>query len=77
MSLRIDNLNNGDAVRLDLAGDEEVALFVAVNGEGNDRRATFVQVTPAGSYEWDAYRYNGGWAFGTSADRLRLVEVIS
>lgn len=85
---RIDKLASGAFVTLDCAGRyEQRALFVGIVGEGDARRARFVSNShgagngnvlredATGYYEWEAYRYNGGWAFGTSAERLRVLEV--
>lgn len=76
---KIDNLESGQAVRLQFNGKRiEAALFVSMidADKGDDRRARFVQIAGDQSYEWDAYRYNGGWAYGSSAQRLSLVEVL-
>lgn len=82
---RIDQLQPGDRVQLRFDGRDETepATFVKLEGEGDDRLATFSQTqaqsTATGvepvDYEWDAYRYNGRWAFGTSAQRLSLASV--
>ena len=53
---------------------EEEHIFRGVSGEGDDRRALFWSAT--GHYDWEAYRYRGHWAYGTSADRLSLVAVV-
>lgn len=88
---RIDALQPGTAILLDFCsgtqsyGRVEPALFVGVEGKGDDRRATFVQVSTSGpmgpqgqlSYEWQAYRYEGRWAVGSSADVLRLHTVLA
>jgi hypothetical protein len=68
----------------------EPAIFLGIVGEGTDRRAEFVQFTEhpftkqaevgetgRGTYIWQAYRYLGTWAYGSSADMLRLVSVIA
>lgn len=91
MGPRFDSLKPGTAVLLDFCsgtqsyGRVEPALFVGIEGTGDDRRATFVQVTDQPflkgddrkSYEWQAYRYEGRWAFGSSADVLRLHRVLA
>lgn len=93
--MRLDSLKPGSAVKLSLAGREEIAFFLGILGEGTERVARFAQTstdvvpenvdryptnearwTVAETYEWAAYRYKGGWAFGTSAERLSLVEVL-
>jgi hypothetical protein len=81
---RIDNLPVGAAVLLQFGTDrfhyQAAALFLGVTGKGDDRLARFAQVNvsdePARVYEWEAYRYLGGWVYGSSADRLRLVAVL-
>jgi hypothetical protein len=82
MGIRIDTLNPGDTVLLDFgkdAGPDEEAVFMRIIGEGDNRRAEFVSMDTSGPapslYVWQAYRYNGRWAYGTSADPLRLVRV--
>lgn len=75
---KLDQLEPGDFVLLAFAAEnEERAVFLKMTGEGDDRRATFLQFRNDGSYyEWDAYRYSGRWAYGSSADVLRLLEVL-
>lgn len=88
--IRLDKVRPGSFVRLGLDGggrrSEELAIFLRVSGEGDDRRAFFVQPNPYGTdvFTWEAYRYHGltgqgsgYWAYGSSADRLRLLEVIT
>lgn len=91
MAKRIDSLEPGTPVRLKFCAEfqgkdgayEEDAVFVKLEGSGDDRRATFAsldQRVPGEErveYEWDAYRFNGRWAYGSSAETLRLVEVKS
>lgn len=91
--LRIDKLTPGDFVELEFCGSGSLgnnaydgkAVFLGIIGEGDDRTAKFAQSedSPRGfeqfvrMYEWEAYRYNGHWAYGTSAERLRLLRVLS
>jgi hypothetical protein len=79
---RIDSLTPDTPVTLkfcaELQGEdaafEEDAVFIRITGEGDERRATFrTQVVKP--YEWEAYRFNGRWAYGSSAETLRLVAV--
>lgn len=78
--MRIDNLTPGDVVNLTFTergeSTNELAVFVGLDGEGDARRATFRQASGSGSFEWDAYRYSGRWAYGSSADRLSLYSVV-
>lgn len=59
----------------------EQATFIGVEGEGEDREATFhspVETGPTASkdvYEWKAYRYKNRWVYGSSCDRLSVVGV--
>lgn len=76
---RIDNLTPGSFVELEIDGDFENALFVGVRGKGDERRAAFVQMAyppPPHTFEWEAYRFNGHWAYGSSAELLRLSAVL-
>ncbi len=88
---RIDSLTPETPVRLKFCAEfqgkdgayEEDAVFVKLEGTGDDRRATFRtkdKETWSGTfaaYEWEAYRFKGRWAYGSSAETLRLVEVQS
>lgn len=82
MARRIDSLKAGDKVVLEFTGSMgneghvETMIFKGITGEGTQRRATFADVYDSTS-DWEAYRYNGYWAYGTSADRLRLLEVVA
>jgi hypothetical protein len=49
----------------------ENCILIKIEGEGDDRRATFKDNEIG---EWEAYRYNGHWAYGSSAERLTVVE---
>ena len=72
---RIDTLQPGATVQLlfhGRYGDFMTQTFVGISGTGDDRRATFHDDTTG---DWDAYRYEGGWAYGTSAERLQLIAV--
>jgi hypothetical protein len=74
---RLDTLPAGTRVTLALhgwAGSVEymTQTFVGITGAGDERRATFNDEMTG---DWDAYRYEGGWAYGSSAQRLQLLEV--
>lgn len=78
--MRIDDLTGGEQVLLGFKDDvSEPAMFVRHEGEGEDREAVFSQQheVTGEDFEWKAYRYQGRWAYGTSADRLRLVRVLA
>jgi hypothetical protein len=75
-TIRIDNIKPGSIVTLDLAGDEHVARFEEIIGTGDERVARFTAKSgPCAEYAWDAYRFNGRWAFGTSAQRMSVISV--
>jgi hypothetical protein len=87
---RLDSIKPGSVVEIDLRSGTrsidrtETVIFAGVKGEGDDRRAVFVQgvTTPflkdgKNYFEWEAYRYLGGWAYGSSADSLGVVRVIA
>lgn len=74
MARRIDSLKAGELVDLKFHGSKQfgndsyelTTKFVGIKGEGNAREAVFEDVT--------AYRSNGGWAYGTSAEKLTIVQ---
>lgn len=81
---RIDKLEPGAHVRLYFTSTygnqerEEDAVFVGITGDGDDREATFRQPdSDSEPFEWQSYRYDGYWAYGSSAERLVLVEVFT
>jgi hypothetical protein len=73
MARRIDSLKQNEKVTLQFHGSKTLgnepytleAVFEGITGEGDERRANFDEV--------EAYRYNGHWAYGTSAEKLTLV----
>lgn len=75
--MRIDQLKPGTRVTLRYHGSmgnlthDGDAEFVRITGDGDDRRAVFTEPSIG---EWEAYRYDGRWAYGSSADRLQLVS---
>jgi hypothetical protein len=79
--LRIDNLTPGTTVTLRFNGPkslgnapwEEEFLFLGIEGSGDDRHARFTSDDLSGA--WEAYRYNGHWAYGSSAERLSLIGI--
>lgn len=75
--LRIDRLTPGTKVTLGFAYGRESAVFIGLANNEGDPRATFesVDADTGKPYRWEAYHYNGHWAYGTSADRLRLVSI--
>lgn len=76
--MQIAKLTPGAKVVLDFAGKyTEEAEFVRLTGEGEDRTATFRSKShrDGSEYDWDAYRVNNRWVFGSSAQRLSLVAI--
>jgi len=45
--------------------------LLRIEGEGEDKRAIFDDEAIG---EWSAYRYNGRWAYGSSAEPLRVIK---
>lgn len=79
--MRIDNLTVGAEVTLRFHGSfgnktyDQSFVFLGIKGEGSERRAEFKYAAGTGGYgTWEAYRYQGRWAYGSGADRLSLVE---
>lgn len=80
----IDRLTPGSEVTIEFQGSkslgnepytldlEFVGIIDNANGWDN-RRATFRD----GNYTFDLYRYNGRWAYGSSAEPARLLDIIS
>jgi hypothetical protein len=84
MAIRIDSLKPGSKVTLRFMAEfqgkghdwTDTVKFIRIEGEGDDRRAVFSDILGRGAYsEWEAYRYNGRWAYGSSAETLRLVSI--
>jgi hypothetical protein len=80
---RIDSLKPETPVRLKFCAElqgpgseyEEDAVFVRLEGTGETRHAVFRTKGLFSDYEWEAYRFKGRWAYGSSAETLRLVAV--
>ena len=73
--MTIDELQTGSIVRLQFLHGIEQAACIAVTGEGEERRARFVSYDAwTGLYGWEAYRFEGEWAYGTSADPLVVLS---
>jgi hypothetical protein len=78
----IEALSPGERVRLRFCGSPDwgsahtdTATFLDLTGTGDDRRARFESRDQDGRlYEWEAYIFEGDWAYGTSAERLMLLE---
>jgi hypothetical protein len=47
------------------------AIFLGIEGTGDELLARFRSPDSRGN-TWEAYRFNGRWAYGTGADRLSL-----
>ncbi len=69
-------------------GNEEytdVVVFLGIEGTGDERRAVFggvecprhlPEIKRECSCSWQAFRFHKHWAYGSSAERLSLVEVV-
>jgi hypothetical protein len=84
MNLSISHLTAGDKVTLEFSEEcqgaghayREAATFVGIDGAGKSRLATFTTLDENGNeYEWEAYRYDGAWRYGSAADALYLVSI--
>lgn len=54
----------------------EVRVVAVDVADKDDARVTFEEVTPNGAlFTWSIYRFKGRWSYGSSADRVSLVEV--
>jgi hypothetical protein len=51
--------------------DRKDNVLVRIEGEGDDKRAVFNDPEIG---EWEAYRWNGRWAYGSSCEPLRVIE---
>ena len=74
---RIDSLDPMTSVILAFDGRQERATFHSLIGDKKNpqRRALFESKDEQGkAYKWEAYRYQGRWAYGTGAGRLTLVD---
>jgi len=75
MAVRIDKLAAGQDVVLKMHGSKQFGndpyemdtKFVRIQGEGDERRAEFEDVT--------LYRDRGRWAYGTSAEKATVLSV--
>lgn len=75
--MRLDDIPAGSAVTFSIRENEpEEAFFMGISGSGKERTAKFVsKVFDGGScFDWEAYRYNGFWALGSSADRMKIID---
>lgn len=73
MAKRISPKNVGQQFNLRFVGSPGTSEFdtnelIKVEGEGDNMRATF----RASFGDWEAYRWNGAWRYGSSADRLTV-----
>jgi hypothetical protein len=73
MAKRIDSLVPGQKAQLKLVGSKSLGNsesvvdveFVRIDGQGETREAVFT--------DFSIYRFQGRWAYGTSAERAQLV----
>jgi len=77
MAKRISTKNVGEIFELHFHGGMnqdrwDFYRLIKVEGKGDDARATFQDLEPNETFEWEAYRFNGHWAYGSSANRLSV-----
>jgi hypothetical protein len=80
MSIRIDTLAPGARTKVLFVGNKSAGndpyqldlTFDRIEGEGLTRRAFF---TDSSGLEIEAYRFNGQWSYGASAEPLRVLSV--
>lgn len=78
--IRLDKIPAGSIVTFRYRNHEpERAFFSGIKGSGDSRRALFTSrrcglPVAKTTYDWEAYRYNGYWALGSSADRMRILD---
>ena len=71
----INGLKPGETVNLQFHGSKRLGNepyqntfeFICFEGEGDDKRAIFED-------EFEAYRFNGHWAYGSSAEKLSVAK---
>jgi hypothetical protein len=78
MAKRISTKNVGESFELLLDKNRAMgqpqtltAKLLRIEGEGDEKRAVFHDEEIG---EWEAYRYNGRWAYGSSAEPLRVIK---
>lgn len=77
MGKRLDSIAPGESVTVKfhgskILGNDSYTLDLVLSqrtGSGEDRRVTFAD----GNDTFEVYRYDGHWAYGTSAERLSIV----
>lgn len=76
---RLDDIANGTIVTLDMVGTSvDNYLVKARDGQGDNRTITLTAKSPTGGcYDFDIYRYNGRWAYGSSAQAVKVVDVVA
>ena len=75
MAIRLDKLTPLSIVEIEIKYGIEEVVFLGIDGEGDERKARFLSRNHDGKvYEWAAYRMDGRWAYGSSADRIKVIE---
>lgn len=73
---QLDKMTVGKILTLDFGNHIDDAVFIGITGEGDHRKAHLVSATKGGALmPWEAYRFNGRWAFGSSAERVSIIGV--
>ena len=83
MAKRIDILKPRELVRVKFHGSKRFGnepyeldlVFLEVKGQGEDRRAVFAyDIDSTDQDQFEAYRSENRWCYGTSSERLSIVD---
>ncbi len=80
MARSISHLKPGQKVTLHFRGSRslgnegyvDTVVFKEHIGVGDDQRAVFTDEN--GRDQWEAYKFQGRWSYGTSAERLSIMK---
>lgn len=80
MARSISNLRPGDKVTLIFHGSRSLGNepytddveLLGFAGEGATQRAQFGNPDYPGQDEWEAYKFNGRWCYGASAEKVTV-----
>lgn len=75
---RIDSLTPDTNVILAVGYTQtlKAATFMRIEGEGDERLASFVWQEDGEFYRWAAYRYGGRWVLGAERTPIKLYSVM-
>jgi hypothetical protein len=79
MTKRISSLKPGETVTLKFAtyGEPTIEAAQLVEFKEDGQTAVFqtdMGTGPTGIFQWEAYRFNGRWCYGSSAQRVSIVD---